>query len=695
MKGPSMLNFRIGFLCFVSLLFSHALWAQSCDATSSGTQQSGLTFTGSISVPGLTPHSAIGQLKGIAVTEKAFDLGAETYQSNQGTLAIMQRSTSQARGFPIYFTANNKGDVTFKMALPAGMASKLEDVRSYLCGKWLGKLETGSSGDALAAQGEKLGRDNKAAPGAPYIPPVAYTTPVDDTPKICEANFMPSLSTSSVDGEVYTTWTLASTFDPRASIAMVKHGLEAINESAKLKDAIRIVDEDVHGSEASLTFSLDKTDLVSSGAFYIDYHGTAKAAIPFHMDFDGALGAVSFMIRLNPQQLGISQERLKWLACATAALATNTTLPPPPPKIGGGGRRQFQNPFKNPLKSQQQKVDKEMQERLATILPAKDALYQRALGNGKSIVVVPVLNLDDKYKQYTVAEYGNGGTKYPEFLADSTSMLIWENKGDPKSQIKAGVRSGNTDIGMHGWLNDINGGRFEYQIYIVDAGTYNLIGNTYELARMSMPDMSSTQWTAKPAIGIASLIPKRNTEFYQTQEWFNAQYQTRTVNDGSHCTMVVSNESSTGCAQWQDDSHQETNVSDPGGWRAVTHEKLVDGVALATKLTKPFASFTVAPGESILIDGFYANDSNTGINANACKQAEASLVDCGISNYTLFRIPSSLEKVKAVESGGDKFPTLTKIFSNLEYRPLKVFATPIEEKPGTYEAGWSKAYTLR
>jgi hypothetical protein len=686
MKGPSMTNFRIGFLCFISLLFSHVLWAQSCEVTGSGTQNTGLTFTGSTNISGLTAHSAIAQIKGIAVTEKAFDLGAESYQAGQGTLAIMQRATGQSRGFPIYFTASDKGAVTFKMTLPAGMGSKLEDVRSYLCGKWLDKLQTGSSGNALAAQGEKLSRDSKPASVAPYIPPVAYTTPVDDTPKICGANFMPSTSGDIVKGEVYTTWTLASTFDPRASIAAVKQGLSAINASANTKDAIRIVDEDVHGSQASLTFSLDNVGLVSNGAFYIDSHGTDKAAIPFHMDIDGALGAVSFAIRLNPEQYGISEDRLKWLACATAALATNTTLPPAPPKIGSGNRRQFQNPFKNPYKAQQAKVDKQVQERVAIILAAKDTLYQRAIGGGKAIVIMPVINLGEKYKQYTVAEYGNGGSKYPEYMTDTSSMMIWENKEDPKSQIKVGVFSANTDIGLHGWFTDFYDGRSEYQIYIVTPGTYNLIGNSYELARISMPNMASAQWKEKPTVGLASMFGKRNTEFYQTQEWFNAQYENSSE---SYCSLEI-----VGGPCVQTSSETVTRQTDPGGWRSVTHEKQVDGLAIATKLTTPFASFHVAPGESILVDGFLANENNTNINTNACRQTSETLVACDISNYTLFRIPAKMEQAKAATAGGVKIPTLNTIFSNLQYRPLKIFANPATETPGTYEAGWTKPYTM-
>lgn len=181
-----MKNLRIAFLCFLSVLFSNALSSQTCKANlaSSGSQKDGLTFTSSVSLRGLTPHSAIGQIKGLVASDPAFEIGPDSYQSDQGTLTIIQKATGKSREIPMYFTANNQGQVAFRTVLPAGMGITLADAGSYLCGKWLDKLQTGSRGSALAEEGEKLGRSQKPATDAPSAVTAAEST------SSCEANFV-------------------------------------------------------------------------------------------------------------------------------------------------------------------------------------------------------------------------------------------------------------------------------------------------------------------------------------------------------------------------------------------------------------------------------------------------------------------------------------------------------------------------
>jgi hypothetical protein len=180
-----MNNLRLLF-CFVGLLGALTLRAQTCEAnlTSSGTQKDGLTFTSSASLRGLTSHSAIGQIKGIVASDPAFELGPDSYQSNQGTLEIRQKASGKSREFPVYFTANDQGQVTFKAVFPAGMGAQPADVGSYACGKWLDKLQTGSRGNTLAAEGEKLSGIQKPTTNESSVAPTAAGT------ASCQANFV-------------------------------------------------------------------------------------------------------------------------------------------------------------------------------------------------------------------------------------------------------------------------------------------------------------------------------------------------------------------------------------------------------------------------------------------------------------------------------------------------------------------------
>ena len=180
-----MINFRMAILFLLSLCFVNVLAAQTCEANlaSTGNPKDGFTFTSSVSLHGLTPHSAIGQIKGIVVADPAFELGPDSYQSGDGILEIVQKATAKSRAIPMYFTANDQGLITFKAVLPAGMSMKLADAGSYVCGKWLDKLQAGNRGEALAKEGEKLGRAQKPTIEAVSVPPTAELT------SSCEANF--------------------------------------------------------------------------------------------------------------------------------------------------------------------------------------------------------------------------------------------------------------------------------------------------------------------------------------------------------------------------------------------------------------------------------------------------------------------------------------------------------------------------
>jgi hypothetical protein len=282
---------------------------------------------------------------------------------------------------------------------------------------------------------------------------------------------------------------------------------------------------------------------------------------------------------------------------------------------------------------------------------------------------------------------------------DRSSAIIWKSKTDEKDVLKIGFKQSVDRIGLHGYLTGLDANKSYYMFYIVQPGTYSIAGTAYELRRAQFPDMSAKQWGSKPQVGLASLSATKDKEFYQTQQWYNAQYGTRTISDGSYCDMMISGGGVTGCGHTQEISHQESYVKDPGGWREVTRSTLVDGVAMATKLSHEFASFTVSPGEAVLVDGFYADSNSTILNTNACNQADSNLVNCSIKSYTLYRIASRLEDMH----DGPRSPLDSLYLVNehvpfdsslFQYRQVKVGATPGEEKPGTYEAAWAKPYFL-
>jgi hypothetical protein len=441
-------------------------------------------------------------------------------------------------------------------------------------------------------------------------------------------------------------------------------------------------------------------DTVRDAGFSIN--GPDRRGFPFHVTVDGDLAAVSFVAQANPDQTNINTAHMEYMACGLIAGATHSDLPPDLSKSTGAGMIPEQptsrlgNLFKS-RKTLVKEATKRVDDKIKARQDASATLYQRAIASGKAVVVVPMVDIGEKYKGGPAPVPGMD--IYPEYSVDRNSTIIWEKNGDPKAVFKVGYAQSMDRIGLHGYLTGIDVGKSYYMFYIVDPGTYSLVGNTYKLLRMNFPEMSAKQWQAKPKIGLASLTATKEKEFYQTQEWFAAQYGTQTVSDGSYCDMVVSGGGVTGCGHWSEASHNETVTTDPGGWRSVTNSKMVDGVAIATKLTRPFATMHVGAGEALVVDGFYDDSYNTGINTNGCNQEDSNLVKCTIKNYTLFRIASRTDDLH--DGAEDIFAAQYLINNRLPFNKeilragqVNISASPGEVKPGTFEAGWAKPYSF-
>jgi hypothetical protein len=112
----------------------------------------GLKFTATRSVADLSPKSAIGQMRGIALADGMSVLSVE---ADDGSMLLEQAQTNKARSFPIIVTATQEaklGTVTLQANLRGGMMTKEEDAKVALCGL-LNKLQGGKAGLALAAKG--------------------------------------------------------------------------------------------------------------------------------------------------------------------------------------------------------------------------------------------------------------------------------------------------------------------------------------------------------------------------------------------------------------------------------------------------------------------------------------------------------------------------------------------------------------
>jgi hypothetical protein len=122
----------------------------------------GLKFTATVTVPDLTPTSAIYQLRGIALG-RGYDVLSE--EAEDGSMLMEQAQTGKARSFPIIATATSAGragTVSLQANLRGGMMTKDEAAKGELCGM-LNLIKGGKLGLAAAAKG----RGAVATAGAP------------------------------------------------------------------------------------------------------------------------------------------------------------------------------------------------------------------------------------------------------------------------------------------------------------------------------------------------------------------------------------------------------------------------------------------------------------------------------------------------------------------------------------------------
>jgi hypothetical protein len=125
----------------------------------------GLKFSASVALKDLTAASAVGQMRGIAIT-KGYDILAE--EAAEGAMLMEQPRTGKARSFPLVMStvqAGALGVVTLEAKLPAGMTAGADGARTELC-SMLNQLLGGKQGLAAAAR-------SKSAVST--VAPVAYT----------------------------------------------------------------------------------------------------------------------------------------------------------------------------------------------------------------------------------------------------------------------------------------------------------------------------------------------------------------------------------------------------------------------------------------------------------------------------------------------------------------------------------------
>lgn len=615
---------RLAFLGLgLSLGLQHVALAADCNANfkSEPDTGSGAHFSTSSVVPGLDARNAIAQLKQIAVGD-GFQIGNESYSGNTGQLTILQKQSDRARGFTINMTADQATKtISVETTLPPGMTAKPETIRGGMCGM-LGRVDMSRNAAA--------GADVATAPAAPSADPFQGVS----TFGVCTYNFRVALD--GVVGRHYTTWVPVKNVNPNDAAER----LIQIAKAAKLNPEPK----EQHGTLTSVTVVQPLPAAPGE-----------KATFPIRFMLEDALGVISVAARLNPKQ-EMDDEVLRKQICGMVAAMAGAPL----------------NELKDPPKLTKQR-------KLESWHTGMDWLISRSVTAGKSLVVVPAVNLD---KKYTGDE---SITKKWAFRTDMTATTIWQNKAEPRDVMRVGPDERFYEVGLGGFVSTFVAGNAQYFVFIVSPGTYTVAGNTYETTSESMSQLGTSQKPGSSPLGQITLLPKKNTDFVETQAWFDAQYRDREVTT-TYCSSVYVYYGT--CAFWATEKTTVSEMTEPAGWRNVTRAKSIDALAVSTKLKREFASFSVAPGEAIVIDGLYPTPPNADYNKEACEIVSGQ-IRCDLTRFTLTRIPANIADMRALASDPGFYPRSTPILANAKYRPLKLLGSP-----GALRSVWGQDYSI-
>ena len=260
---------------------------------------------------------------------------------------------------------------------------------------------------------------------------------------------------------------------------------------------------------------------------------------------------------------------------------------------------------------------------------------------GKSLVIVPAINLDRKY---TGDEAVN--EKKWAFRTDVTATTIWQNKANARDVIRVGPDEPFNEVGLHGYVSTFVAGNAQYFVYIVNPGTYTVAGNTYETTANAMSQLGTQQKPGRSPLGQIALLPKKNTDFIQSQEWFNAQFRDREVTD-TYCSSVFVQ--SGGCAFW---ATEKRTVSEMTG-RGMEDRHPGEVRRRAGGLDPAQARICFVQrrgGEAIVIDGLYPTPPNADYDKQACEIVSGQ-IQCDLTRYTLTRIPADMARAGRIRPG--------------------------------------------
>ncbi|MEX5574913.1 hypothetical protein Q1J52_18480 [Pseudomonas lijiangensis] len=315
---------------------------------------------------------------------------------------------------------------------------------------------------------------------------------------------------------------------------------------------------------------------------------------------------------------------------------------------------------------------------------AHDEMFARFKTSGKAILVVPSASLDS-----LKTDFGNNDD-IARFLRLRSGVTEWTNTSRPSSSIKVGYDTSNKPDENNGENSyfQLVFGRTLYKIYLVDPGHYSISGVSYNLPRTAAFEAPGGRNIQPSSLGYAMLKSITFDEFERGKKWEDASYRNETVQE-DYCTSVrvVNNE----CTSWGKNSYDVKRQTSPAGWTESIKQRTIEARSVTAKINKEFASFDIASGEVILIDGFFAEPPAAELRENSCKQADQEQMRCELKQLTLVQLLGEVEEVRKSQNPADwGLPKMAEVLKGLTYRPITIKARETSGK-----SVWGPSYSVK
>lgn len=303
-----------------------------------------------------------------------------------------------------------------------------------------------------------------------------------------------------------------------------------------------------------------------------------------------------------------------------------------------------------------------------------DRFFPIALRDGKAIVIMAGPGLAQRYPDCDAMldELADDVTDRGTSAAIANSMVVeWVNADDPSKLIMVGNQVFFSDFGAAGALFAFSGkGAYDYAIYVLDPGVYRLASIGYPFPRTDLSTGHGAQVTRAGApIGEARIVGTSRNEMKVEQVWSNGS--SRTVGASEQCLWWYKG----GCTQSVYTPEHKVMDRAPGyyGMRVPTPVPALD---VSLRIDVPVASFEVAAGEIVMVDGIFTDPIDSEIGLSQCRKGSSMHV-CSLQSLGLERTMAPIEDLKAYDLARAGFPQLGKLVSNIRYRPLTISAAEV------------------